>query len=217
MATNQPMDKTRRSLLRSVAAPGAALPRPAVAADGPRWGMAIDLARCTGCEACAIACAQENGTDTTAPRTMVAIQEIEGDGGPRIALLPRLCQHCAEAPCIAVCPVGASRRRRDGIVLVEAAVCIGCGDCVRACPYAARALDPRSGIADACDFCAHRVDAGLLPACVEVCPGGALVFGNLNDPVSAANRLLAARPAQVLRPEANTAPSVFYVGLGTEG
>jgi tetrathionate reductase subunit B len=216
MPTNLRSGPTRRGLLagRVAAMP---LPRPAVGEAGPRWGMAIDLARCTGCEACTLTCAQENGTDPATPRMLVAIHEIARDGAPRIALLPRLCQHCATAPCIAACPVGASRRRRDGIVRVDAAACIGCGDCVRACPYDARALDARSGVADSCDFCAHRVDAGLLPACVEMCPGGALVFGDLNDPVSAANRRLASGPAQVLRPEAGTAPSVFYVGLATEG
>lgn len=211
MATSEPTDPTRRSLLR----PGAA-PPPPVAEPGQRWGMAIDLARCTGCEACTLACAQENGTDPTTPRALVAVHETGGEAAPRIALLPLLCQHCATAPCIAVCPVGASRRRRDGIVAVDAALCLGCGACVRACPYGARRLDPRSGIADSCDFCAHRVDAGLLPGCVEVCPGSALVFGDLNDPVSAASRLLATRPAQVLRPQAGTAPLVFYFGLGGE-
>ena len=216
MTTNLRPAPTRRHLLAGRVA-ATALPRPAIGEAGPRWGMAIDLARCTGCEACAVTCAQESGTDPATPRMLVAIHEIEIDGRPRIALLARLCQHCAEAPCIAACPVGASRRRRDGIVHVEQAACIGCGDCVRACPYDARALDPRSGVADACDFCAHRVDAGLLPACVEICQGGALVFGDLNNPASAANLLLAAGTAQVLRAEARTAPSVFYVGLGTEG
>lgn len=212
MPVSERMIRTRRGLLRGAAATGPALPRPTVAGSEPHWGMVIDLARCTGCQACTLACAQENRTDPATPRAIVAVHEINPDGAPRIALLPRLCQHCAEAPCIVACPVGASRRRRDGIVFVDAATCTGCGECVRSCPYDARTLDPRSSIADSCDFCANRVDAGLLPACVEVCPGGALVFGNLGDPMSAVNRLLATRGGTVLRPEAGTAPQVFYLG-----
>ncbi len=217
MSTNQPTTATRRSLFRSLAPAGAAVPRPAVGDAGPRWGMVVDVARCTGCQACGVACALENGTDPAAPRSIVAVHEAMVDGAPRIALLPRLCQHCAEAPCIAACPVGATRRRQDGIVWVDGAACTGCGDCVRACPYDARRLDPRSGVADGCDFCAHRVDAGMLPACVEMCPGGALVFGDLNAPMSAANRTLATQHASVLRPEAGTEPLVFYLGLGNRG
>ena len=217
MSTDQRLPPTRRSLFRGVASAGPVLPRPAVGEAGPRWGMVIDLARCTGCQACTVACAVENRTDPAAPRTSVAVYETGADGVPRIAMLPRLCQHCAEAPCIAACPVGASRRRPDEIVVVETAACTGCGDCIRACPYDARRLDPRSGTADGCDFCAHRVDAGLLPACVEMCPGGALVFSDLNDPMSAANRRLATGQGRTLRPEADTEPLVFYLGLRSPG
>ena len=217
MSSNQRVTPTRRSLFRGAAPAGAALPRPAVGDAGPRWGLVVEVALCTGCQACGVACAQENGTDRATPRTLTAVHEVTVDGAPRIALLPRLCQHCAEAPCIAACPVGASRRRQDGIVWIDAAACTGCGDCVRACPYDARRLDPRSGTADACNFCAHRIDAGLLPACVEMCPGGALVFGDVNDPLSAASRRLATQQAKTLRPEAGTQPLVFYLGLGKQG
>ena len=96
-----------------------------------------------------------------------------------MVMLPRLCNHCADAPCIPVCPVGATYQRADGIVVVDADKCVGCAYCVQACPYDARFVNHVTQKADKCTFCAHRVEAGLLPACVETCVGGARLFGDL--------------------------------------
>jgi Fe-S-cluster-containing dehydrogenase component len=131
---------------------------------------------------------------------------------------------CENPPCVGVCPVGATYRTADGIVLVDQERCIGCGYCVVACPYGARYLVPdgertptgNPGVADKCTWCYHRITAGREPACVEVCPVNARIFGDLNDPKSPIQAVLQAPGAGVLRPELGTLPRVFYVGLDAE-
>ena len=128
-------------------------------------------------------------------------------------MLPRLCNHGDEPPCIPVCPIGTTFQRADGIVVVDGDRCVGCAYCVQACPYDARFINHNTGKADKCTFCAHRVDAGLLPACVETCVGGARIFGDLNDPDSTVRQLLDQNQVKVLKPEMGTKPHVFYIGL----
>ncbi|MBK5206545.1 MAG: 4Fe-4S binding protein, partial [Polaromonas sp.] len=118
-----------------------------------------------------------------------------------------------EPPCIPVCPVGATFQRKDGIVVVDGDRCVGCAYCVQACPYDARFINHDTGKADKCTFCAHRVDAGLLPACVETCVGGARIFGDLNDPKSQVRQLVDQNKIKVLKPEMGTQPHVFYLAL----
>jgi tetrathionate reductase subunit B len=231
----------RRSLLRGIAVAvagtigrpdhaSAASLQPAAAGTGkanPRWGMVVDLARCIGCQSCTLSCILENAVPENSFRTIVSVYELQDpgelphpgeaqqSGATRMAMLPRLCNHCQDPACLPVCPVAATYQRPDGIVVVDADRCVGCGYCVQACPYDARFINPDTRKADKCTFCAQRIDAGLLPACVESCVGGARVFGNLNDPDSAASRLLVAHAedVQVLRPEMRTQPKVFYIGL----
>jgi len=112
-----------------------------------------------------------------------------------------------------VCPTQATYKRHDGIVVVDNEVCIGCGYCIQACPYDARFINPETDTVDKCNFCVLRTEAGLLPACVETCVGGARIFGDLNDPQSEISRLLREYPTQVLKPEMGTNPRVFYIGL----
>jgi len=113
-----------------------------------------------------------------------------------------------------VCPTGATwKREEDGIVVVDPDICIGCKYCIQACPYDARFINPKTGSADKCDFCVHRVEQGLVPSCVNTCVGGARIFGDLNDPESEIARLVATNPATVLRPGQGTEPNVFYIGL----
>ncbi len=180
---------------------------------GVRWGMVIDLRKCIGCQACTVACAMENATPTGYNRTVVSVYEIDTEDGPRRAQLPRLCNHCTDAPCLRVCPTQATFRTEDGIVVIDQDKCIGCAYCAQACPYEARFVNPDTGTVDKCNFCLHRLRAGLLPACVETCVGGARVFGDLNDPESSVSRLLAEHETQVLKPKAGTHPNVFYIGL----
>ena len=190
---------------------------PAMAAEaGPHWSMLVDTRRCIACQACTMACSMENASPEGQFRTVVATYAVTGrDGKTGLSVLPRLCNHCDEPPCIPVCPVGATFKQADGIVLVDADRCVGCAYCVQACPYDARFINHDTGKADKCTFCSHRLEAGLLPACVETCVGGARIFGDTNDPHSDISQRLkaAAGHIQVLKPEAKTSPRVFYIGL----
>jgi tetrathionate reductase subunit B len=179
----------------------------------PRWGLLIDLRKCVGCQACMVACGLENDTPLGCFRTTVTVSENIEAGKPRRSMIPRTCNHCEFPACVTVCPTGATYQQPDGIVLVDNTVCIGCGYCAQACPYEARFINPASRTADKCTFCVHRLEAGLLPACVETCVGGARVFGDLHDPGSQVSTLLHQHPVQVLKPRSGTQPKVYYIGL----
>ena len=193
-----------------------AIAAPAATVDGNhRWAMVVDLQKCIGCQACTLACIMENAVPENSFRTLVSTYEVHEGAHTGTYMLPRLCNHCEEPPCIPVCPVGATFKRADGIVVVDGDRCVGCAYCVQACPYDARFINHDTGKADKCTFCSHRVEAGLLPACVETCVGGARIFGDLNDASSDISRRLkaAAGTVSVLKPEAGTTPRVFYIGL----
>ena len=127
--------------------------------------------------------------------------------------MPKLCNHCSNPPCVQVCPVGATFRTKDGVVLIDQDYCIGCRYCVQACPYGARTFNEAMGVTDKCTWCYHRITKGLKPACVEVCPAGARVFGDLNDPQSDISVFLRENRVNVLKPEMGTHPNVYYVGI----
>ncbi len=216
------MIQSRRNFLRALPAitAGAALaPAPAIAAaagegDGKhRWAMVVDVQKCIGCQACTVSCIMENAVPENSFRTIVSTYEVHEGKRTNTYMLPRLCNHCANPPCIPVCPVGATFQRKDGVVVVDGDRCVGCAYCVQACPYDARFINHATGKADKCTFCAHRVDAGLLPACVETCVGGARIFGDLNDPDSKVRHLVDRNKMKVLKPEMGTQPHVFYLGL----
>ncbi|WP_365860870.1 sulfate reduction electron transfer complex DsrMKJOP subunit DsrO [Desulfovibrio sp.] len=198
------------------------LPGQALAGAGEsksRYAMVIDLRRCIGCQSCTVTCGAENAVPLGNFRTTVSEYAMIGvpaeNREPSVAVIPRLCNHCETPPCVPVCPVGATFKRADGMVLIDATTCIGCGFCVQACPYDARFLNRETHTADKCTFCAHRTAAGLLPACVENCVGGARIFGDLRDPQSAVSKMLAAYKGRiaVLYPDKSTDPHVFYLGL----
>lgn len=199
-----------------------------------RYGMVIDLQRCVGCGACALACKQENGTPKGIWWCKVLKNETGNYPNARMNFQPVLCMHCADAPCVDVCPTGASYKREDGIVLVDAKKCIGCRYCMVACPYNARSFnfsesktyypgmkptpfemvhqsEHHTGTVGKCDFCVSRLESRGQPACVAACPAIARIFGNLDDPKSEASKLIASWKGYQLYPKLGTNPSVYYL------
>jgi tetrathionate reductase subunit B len=142
----------------------------------------------------------------------------------RSFFVPKLCNQCENAPCVQVCPVSATFKTAEGVVLVDQSRCIGCRYCIQACPYGGRYLVPnvkttptgQINVADKCTWCYHRITQGRDPACVEVCPVGARTFGDLNDPESHVSAVLRERQTAVLKPDLGTKPRVYYLGM-TEG
>jgi tetrathionate reductase subunit B len=186
----------------------------AIGVEGKRWAMVIDLAKCAGCQACVIACKTENNTPSGSFRRWVPDIEVGNYPNVRRLFVPLLCNQCESPPCVPVCPVDATWKRADGVVVVDWERCIGCRYCMVACPYGARDFDWKgTQMVDKCTFCAHRLENGLLPACVEQCPAEAMVFGDLNDANSEVSKIVRTRQVQVLKPELGTNPKVFYIGL----
>jgi Fe-S-cluster-containing dehydrogenase component/formate-dependent nitrite reductase membrane component NrfD len=183
-----------------------------------RWAWVIDQTRCIGCHACTTACKSENDVPVGSFRTWVKNVEVGTFPEVKRHFAVLRCNHCAEPPCVEVCPVTAMYQRPDGLVDFNHDTCIGCKACMQACPYDAIYMDPDSNTAAKCNFCSHRVDEGLLPACVVVCPEEALLFGDLEDPTSKVSRALAehgadsAQPTSVRRAEQGTRPQAFYIG-----
>ncbi|MBI5399082.1 4Fe-4S dicluster domain-containing protein [Candidatus Saganbacteria bacterium] len=130
--------------------------------------------------------------------------------------VPKICNHCEHPPCVQVCPVGATYKSKDGVVLVDPSYCIGCRYCIQACPYGARYLHPEKRIADKCTLCYHRITKGLKPACVQACPTGARLFGNLKNVDSPISKFIRAKKVQVLKPDLGTRPKIFYSGIDKE-
>lgn len=225
-----------------------------IADGGNRFAMVIDVGACIGCRICQWACKKENNIpDTISPPWIEVFELSMGEtltGHPSSQVLaegattsyteapregkwylPVQCYHCDNPPCVKVCPVGATYKDKDGLVLMDYDRCIGCRICVVACPYSARRfnwlkpevpadevnplvpLRPLS-VVEKCTFCVHRVRQGKLPRCVEVCPVRARHFGNLNDPDSEVATLLKTNLSFRLLEEANTHPSIWYITRG---
>ncbi len=176
-----------------------------------RYVMVIDTRRCVGCQDCVVACKTENGVPEGCSRDW-GVEEVRGEFPTlQLEIRSERCNHCANPPCVSCCPTGASHvHERGGVVLVTHSQCIGCKACLAACPYNARFIHPE-GYADKCTFCIHRVDEGLNPACVSVCPTRCLHFGDLEDPRSEVSRLLNSRAHHSLLPEAGTKPRIYYL------
>ncbi len=221
--------------------------------SGKRWGMVIDVGACIGCRQCTYACKEENSIPN-APLPLQWIETFEMDQNEPIThlnsvpssqsrtaytdspirgkwYLPTQCLHCENPPCVRVCPTGATFKSEDGIVEMDYDKCIGCRQCMAACPYNARTFNwgkpqiPEEdvnplvpvraiGVVEKCSFCQHRVREGKLPKCVEACPVGAKHFGDLNDPNSPPSKLIDTYISPALLEEFNTGPKVLYITSG---
>jgi Fe-S-cluster-containing dehydrogenase component len=198
----------------------------------------IDTRKCIGCGSCVRACSRENDVPTAYFRTWVERYRISRmgeavvdspDGGmqgfdplpsgkdiTKAFFFPKLCCHCTHTPCVQLCPVGASYRTLDGVVLVDDKRCIGCGYCVQACPYGSRFIHPVTHTASKCTLCYHRLRRGLTQACIQACPVQARRLGDTKKVGDEVAGIIATEPVQVLQPELLTEPNCFYLGLTWE-
>ncbi len=240
------VNASRRGFLQSTAALAATLLAPGVTlyamsggaeagetkpvSSKVRWGLLIDVSKCTDdCMACVDACSaaygwKSTGHPATDPQWIRKVSVKDPKSGSHYAL-PVMCQHCANAPCVDVCPTGASFKRADGIVLVDRHICIGCRYCMMACPYKARSFvheeltdqmpdAPRGkGTVEACTLCAIRLDEGKAPHCVEACKSGAILIGDLNDPASEIAKRVATYRTSRIREDLGCDTGVYYQNI----
>ena len=241
-----PVDTRRREFLGTAAAFAGAMIAPGVflydyaQAKAPgeavsakvRWGMLVDTTKCaSGCTDCVDACNKENGLPGTTRSTdsqWIRKVDLKDLKSGKTHSAPVMCQHCADPPCVDVCPTGASFKREDGIVLVDRHTCIGCRYCMMACPYKARSFvhEPTTGqrpdvprgkgCVESCTLCVHKVDRGGTPSCAEACTKaghGAILFGDLNDPESEISQRVRELGASPLRADLKLGTGVRYAGL----
>ncbi|MCL4422870.1 MAG: polysulfide reductase NrfD [Actinobacteria bacterium] len=186
--------------------------------EGPKsstvrsWVKILDQTRCIGCHACTTACKSENNVPLGVNRTYVKSVDVGVFPQVRRAFQVTRCNQCENPPCVAACPTGAMYRRPDGIVDFDKRICIACKACMAACPYDAIFINPEDHSAEKCNFCAHRLEIGLEPACVVVCPTEAIRIGDLADASSPVSADINRKPVTVRRPEKETRPKVFYLG-----
>ena len=201
-----------------------------------RYGMVIDLRRCVGCNACTMACKVSRGTPPGMFYSHVQIEEQGEYPNAQAKYLPVLCQHCDNPACVNVCPTGASFKDENGIVLIDQAKCIGCRYCIAACPYDVRTFlaaspegyYPEKGLTEQeklmydgfssgrvykCDFCKSKdsADSDPEPACARTCPGGARIFGDLDDPDSEVSKLVSSNQTYCIGAEFGTDPNIYYI------
>ncbi len=176
-----------------------------------KLGFVIDNRKCIGCHACTTACKSEHQVPVGVNRTWVKQVEKGVFPDTRRLFSVMRCNHCTDAPCVTICPTEALNTREDGIVDFDKDRCIGCKSCMQACPYDALYIDPETHTAAKCNYCAHRIDVGLEPACVNVCPEHAIISGDMDDPNTEIARLLAREPVKTRKPEKATKPNLFYI------
>lgn len=198
----------------------------------------IDTRKCIGCGSCVRACSQENAVPAHYFRTWVeryrvsrtgevAVDSpnggmdgfeplVSGQDVSKAFFFPKLCCHCTHTPCVQLCPVGASYRTEDGVILVDATRCIGCGYCVQACPYGSRFIHPVTHVASKCTLCYHRITRGLQTACIQACPVGARMLGDTKQVGDRIAEIIATERVQILQPQLLTKPNCYYLGLTKE-
>ena len=198
----------------------------------------IDARKCIGCGSCVRACSLENNVPPEYFRTWVERYRVSRTGDVHVDspnggmdgfeplvsgqhvtkafFFPKLCCHCTNTPCVQLCPVGASYRTPDGVILVDEKRCIGCGYCVQACPYGSRFIHPVDHVASKCTLCYHRITRGLKQACVQACPVGARMLGDRKQVGDRIAEIIATERVQILQPELLTKPNCYYLGLTKE-
>ncbi len=176
-----------------------------------QYGFVIDNRKCIGCHACTVACKSEHDVAIGVNRTWVKQTEKGVYPNTRRVFSVLRCNHCTDAPCVTICPTEALFTRDDGIVDFDNRRCIGCKSCMQACPYDALYINPDTNTAAKCNYCAHRVDIGLEPACVNVCPEHAIISGDMDDPNSEIAQLLSREQVTVRKAEKGTSPNVYYI------
>jgi len=207
----------KNSLVAVVGAVGAvtAVGKAEAAPQKKKYCMIIDLNRCTGCQSCVIACKAQNKTVKDRFNTKILTMEDGNYPNSRIVYTPVQCNQCENPPCVPACPVKATFKLPNGIVVTDWDACQGIGACVPACPYEARFLDPRykgqaGGKVDKCDFCFNRLEQGLMPACVEACEANARTFGDVNNPAGEFAEYLERTDLKTRKPEKRTGPNIKY-------
>ncbi len=230
-------------LTKIAEASGATPRRPDLFTDGYDWTKhryvyLVDIRKCIGCGSCVRACSQENNVPPAHFRTWVERYRvsrtgeavIDSDNGgmdgfepsmtgkdiTKAFFFPKLCCHCTHTPCVQLCPVCASYRTVDGVVLVDETRCIGCGYCVQACPYGSRFIHPVTHTASKCTLCYHRITRGLTTACVQACPVEARMLGDMKQVGDKVAEIIATQRVQILQPELLTDPNCYYLGLTKE-
>ena len=177
-----------------------------------RYGMVLDTRTCVGCSACVIGCKTENDVPAGYVRDWVFTETTGKFPNLQMTVRSERCNHCDDAPCVSVCPTGASHYGPGSTVQVNPDRCSVCKVCIAACPYDARFIDPNKGAVDKCTFCMHRIENGVpTTSCQEICPTGSIAFGDLNDPNSEVSKLLETREHYTLAPDAGTRPKHFYL------
>jgi Fe-S-cluster-containing dehydrogenase component len=177
-----------------------------------RYGFVIDQTTCIGCHACTVACKTEHQVPLGVNRTWVKYVEQGTWPDTKRSFSVMRCNHCTDAPCVTICPTSALFKRKNGIVDFDTSNCIGCKSCMQACPYDALYIDPDDHTAQKCNYCAHRVEVGIEPACVVVCPEQSIVAGDLDDPTSKIAQMVAAGDLSQRAVERETKPNLWYKG-----
>jgi Fe-S-cluster-containing dehydrogenase component len=160
--------------------------------------------------------ARDGFTDRKIDLGESGLLDIKNEDILKAFFVPKLCNQCESPPCVQVCPVGATYKTEDGVVLVDRSWCIGCGYCIMACPYGVRFFHPVHRVAEKCNFCYHRISKGMKTACVAACPFEARMIGNIKDPEDPVTRIIQTERIATLKEEYGTNPQVYYLGMSKE-
>ena len=175
-----------------------------------RYALLIDASKCTGCNACRIACQMHNQLPPELAYNRLEMLELGTYPNVKMEIMPMACMHCDNPPCAQVCPTQATYKREDGIVLIDHDKCIGCKYCMTACPYDARQIN-EDRVPEKCRWCPEYLTQGEQPACASTCMNEVRVFGDLEDPNSKISQLMAKHEVYQILPDKGTKPRIFYV------